>query len=578
MENNIEIFFDDLSEKKQQEIIEKLGNNGNYDVFAIAAITIGEDEPGYIPENAAEDEKDAIQSARHPLQVYIENLHDERIGGFTMPLPATMEDLRPFLDGAEITGWQDIKIWEARSNIKGLGEAVTAAMQKTMSPDTLDELNYLAAKIEGLINDEHELFSAAVSANRHCGSLTELINLVDNLGNFDIQPAFNAAMLGEHLIDMEADKYAFEKLYVSKDEELRGLIDYIEYLEKHPDYPAYGREFAESDQGVFIENGYLSEYGKFQETYRGPRDIPAEYRLFSQPDEIIRPLVKVEGINIAAALVKLRAVCGSRVSEAAGDLNSLAEGQGSDYLLMINKSNVHFSQAADAYKRGCVTNTMLEQAAHNPDMRVFAVGVSERGDDGRGVTGDLVELNGTALRSNITRHAVVPDRMDIVQADGSAQSHDMLAWADIPADFRVQFQEVTPHYPEKAVLDAKNHFVLFAGANKTACKASDMSTLLTDIAAFYMSVAENPQPDMIRVTNEAAKEILARGDASVYNLTATGPEELAPIDAARITNFRDLAIRCDDIAGLDKWAERTVKNMARQNERGERPKNKAEEL
>jgi len=34
----IEIMFDDLSEQKQAEIIEKLGNNGNFDIYPITHI------------------------------------------------------------------------------------------------------------------------------------------------------------------------------------------------------------------------------------------------------------------------------------------------------------------------------------------------------------------------------------------------------------------------------------------------------------------------------------------------------------------------------------------------------------
>ena len=50
LEQDIEIYFDDLSPAKQAEIIEKLGGNGNYDVMAIAVIPLGPDDPGYQPE------------------------------------------------------------------------------------------------------------------------------------------------------------------------------------------------------------------------------------------------------------------------------------------------------------------------------------------------------------------------------------------------------------------------------------------------------------------------------------------------------------------------------------------------
>ncbi|MEG1550884.1 MAG: hypothetical protein RR355_01295 [Oscillospiraceae bacterium] len=41
---NIEIFWEDLTPKKQQEIIDAFGDNCNYDVFPIAEIPICQEE------------------------------------------------------------------------------------------------------------------------------------------------------------------------------------------------------------------------------------------------------------------------------------------------------------------------------------------------------------------------------------------------------------------------------------------------------------------------------------------------------------------------------------------------------
>lgn len=40
----IEIYLHDLTEEKQNEIINALGNNGDYDVFPIAEIMIDKEE------------------------------------------------------------------------------------------------------------------------------------------------------------------------------------------------------------------------------------------------------------------------------------------------------------------------------------------------------------------------------------------------------------------------------------------------------------------------------------------------------------------------------------------------------
>lgn len=44
MRKIIEIYWDDLTDEKKKEIIETIGDNGNYDVFPIATIEI-ENEP-----------------------------------------------------------------------------------------------------------------------------------------------------------------------------------------------------------------------------------------------------------------------------------------------------------------------------------------------------------------------------------------------------------------------------------------------------------------------------------------------------------------------------------------------------
>ena len=40
MGNEIEIYFGDLTPEKQQEILDALGDNGNYDVFPLATIFV----------------------------------------------------------------------------------------------------------------------------------------------------------------------------------------------------------------------------------------------------------------------------------------------------------------------------------------------------------------------------------------------------------------------------------------------------------------------------------------------------------------------------------------------------------
>ena len=485
-------------------------------------------------------------AAVHPIRVYIENVHDDRIGGFTIALPTTLKAMEPFLDGTEIASWQDIKLAGVSSEITGLGEILSSNIKRTMSPDALDELNCLAAKISGMNPNELELFSTAVEQKRHCGSVAEVINLTDNLDIFELQPALDAAMLGEHLLDMEADKHskAFEKLYASEDEELRGLIDYIEYLEKRTDSTTYGLEYAEGERGVFTENGYFTEYGELTESYGGARDIPAEYRLFSQEGAETKPLIRISDADIAETLVKLYAVNGNHIGAAEDTLKMLRDTQTTDYILTLNKERISLSPAVDAYKHDELAQRVVGVWSQMPDTRFFAVRITGRGEDGSlSITGDIIELNTTALCSNIARHTITPARID----------------------------------NELGVYT----YASFVGANDAAAETVTLSVLISEVNSVYMSEAQNPQPDMLRIANAAAKEILARDEAAVYRLLPTGAEKLAPIDAARAVSFsenRDFAIKREDAAALDKWAERTVTNFARQTERGEHKRSHGTEL
>ena len=45
----------------------------------------------------------------------------------------------------------------------------------------LDELNYLASKLDDMSQDEYERFQAAMEIGDHTGSIQELINLTENL-------------------------------------------------------------------------------------------------------------------------------------------------------------------------------------------------------------------------------------------------------------------------------------------------------------------------------------------------------------------------------------------------------------
>ncbi|MCL2409610.1 MAG: antirestriction protein ArdA [Oscillospiraceae bacterium] len=526
-----------------------------------------------INERTNPDDGDRI-TAHLPLRVYIGNVHDERIGGFTIPLPTTPETLQPFLDGVEITGWQDMEIIEVTADNGDVGDLLTGAVKRTMSPDALDELNYLAAKLSEMPPVEYEFLAAITQSGRHCSSVAEIINAAENIRCFDLQPAYTAAQYGEFLVNMAKDSLygVFDRLSKSEHPDDREFAEYIQRLEEHVNYTAYGNAAAARENGVFTEYGYLTEdEAEFKSIYRTSQDIPDEYRIFTNPDEIIRPPLKLDGVDIGATIVKLHAICTDRMSNTAENLKVLMGTGARNYLLMINRERVSVFPALDAYKSGDIAEKAVAHGSHMPGTTFFAVRVTERGET---ITGDFIELNTEALRTNISRHSVEPNRIEAVKHDGFSKSYDLEAWNNVTESQRGELKEYRQHFDENRLEDTARRWQSLVGAHEQVSNTVGLDVFLPDVAAAYTHV--NMCYGMLRVADDAAKEILARGDADVYRLVLPEPVKLAQIEAMRpITQHNGLAIKREDVECLDKWARRKADDIMRKTERGERDKSKS---
>jgi hypothetical protein len=472
-----------------------------------------------------------------------------------------------------------MEILEVMSDIDGLGD-LSESIKRTMSRDTVDELNYLAARLQTLQDGigYDEMFAAVIEAKRYDGSVTGLINLTftENLNRFDLLPAFSNEQYGDFLVNFAGDESAdaFKRLDDSGEPGDKELARYIEKLEKYVDRAAYGRDAIKADNGVLTEKGVLLGGDGLQEMYHGPRDIPAEYRVFTEPGEAGKQTLKISGVDIAATVIKLHAVCGGdNMSQAAENLKTLMSGQSRNYLLLIEGGNVCLSPAIEAYKSGAETSAFVSSSAGSPDFMAFAVRVNKRGEDG--VTGDLVELNGKALCANVSHHTVAPERIDAVLLGGQAKSYDLWSWINLPQSARGDIRSYASRFPDSGLTEAAGCYASFMDANETVSEAAGMDAFLANANTAFMDAAENRRPGMIRVAKDAALEMLARGDGEVYRLIPDGVNKLVPIVAARLARYTgrcEFAVKREDLTGLDKWAERAVNKLTRQNERGERDK------
>lgn len=129
----------------------------------------------------------------------------------------------------------------------------------------LDELNYLASRVNGLDPEELLKFTAAVEHGEYADSLEDLINLTYNLDRCELYPVQNAEEYGHWLID-----------------ELRA-IELPEQALNYFNYESYGEDTAINEGGTFTSYGYmLTGPDPFQKVYDG-QHVPEQYKVFQYP-------------------------------------------------------------------------------------------------------------------------------------------------------------------------------------------------------------------------------------------------------------------------------------------------------
>ena len=133
----------------------------------------------------------------------------------------------------------------------------------------LDELNYLASKLDEMDQSDYDRFVAAMGMGEYTGSIQDMINLCENLDCYEVYPDIH-------------DDDDLGRLYIDE----YGAMSVPEHQRNYIDYEAYGRDVRFEEGGEFTDSGYVFGTGSsFYAYYDGDRDsIPEEYRLLSSPD------------------------------------------------------------------------------------------------------------------------------------------------------------------------------------------------------------------------------------------------------------------------------------------------------
>ena len=210
----------------------------------------------------------------YPFAAFITNLgkyNEGELVGEWVKFPTTAEELKEVFKRIGIGQKDDFGQPYEEWFITDYDCYVDGLYSKLGEYENLDELNYLASKLDEMDQSDYAKFQAGMEMGDHCGSLQEIINLTENLDCYEVYPDI-------HDYD-DLGRYYIEELDV---------MQVPEHLQNYIDYEAYGRDVALEENGVFTDQGYVCDTGdSFHEYYDGERgSIPDEYRVMTFQDDL----------------------------------------------------------------------------------------------------------------------------------------------------------------------------------------------------------------------------------------------------------------------------------------------------
>ena len=180
-----------------------------------------------------------------PFEAFITNLgkyNEGALVGEWVKFPTTAEELQKVFERIGIGSKDDFGHPYEEWFITDYDCYVDGLYEMLGEYENLDELNYLASKLEELDDHDYEHFQAAMQVSDYTGSMKDLINLIDNLDKYEIYPGVEAySDLGHYYIDEV------------------GVMEIPEHLANYIDYEAYGRDVAIDEMGQFTNYGYVRD-------------------------------------------------------------------------------------------------------------------------------------------------------------------------------------------------------------------------------------------------------------------------------------------------------------------------------
>ena len=259
--------FTEISPAIPQEYADYFKVNG----MLLPGYTIEGEEPPQQQQAAAIPETTGQQKEREHMSeqfsIMIGNRSRFEAGdpsGYWLDMPATKEQLHEAMRSVGITADnpQDF-------SIRGFSddpEKHIALPYEMVCAAGVDELNFLAARLEQLDPAEIGKLNAAVQRQNGFENIGQIIDFTYNVDFFVHIPEVHTPRdLGDYYLNQS------------------GMVQMPEEWKSGVDLTAFGENAAKQEKGSFTEYGYIVESGDEWERQFEGRDVPEEYRIMSYP-------------------------------------------------------------------------------------------------------------------------------------------------------------------------------------------------------------------------------------------------------------------------------------------------------
>ena len=259
--------FTEISPPIPQEYAEHFKVNG----MLLPGYTVEGEEPQQPEQAAAIPEATGQEKEREHMDGQFSIMIGNRSrfeagdpGGYWLDMPATKEQLHEAMQSVGITADNPQDFF-----INGYSSPQDSPVNMPLpliQAASMDELNFLAARLEQLDPAEVGKLNAALQQKNGFENIGQVIDFTYNVDFYVHIPEV-------HTYRDLGDYYLNQSGMVQMPEEWKGGIDLT----------AFGRNAAAQEKGAFTEYGYIVESGdEWEQQFEG-REVPEEYKIMSYP-------------------------------------------------------------------------------------------------------------------------------------------------------------------------------------------------------------------------------------------------------------------------------------------------------